>query len=162
VERLSKLPDARAATRRDAFLLALCASKKLSYPDRSEYAALETTAMREVTRSMESDGSFLTWLPEQCWQGGVPPPPPDVSLKSPKEAYVEVASAWQRIQSNLFMAQLESSLYHDLIPDIFVNAFESGEMREDELAWKLRAVRSIVMAGKRDRCATIGVYEDVA
>jgi hypothetical protein len=35
-------------------------------------------------------------------------------------------------------------------------------MREDELAWKLRAVRSIVMAGKRDRCATIGVYEDVA
>ena len=67
--------DARAATRRDAFLLALCASKKLSYPDRSEYAALETTAMREVTRSMESDGSFLTWLPEQCWQGGVPPPP---------------------------------------------------------------------------------------
>ena len=68
-------------------------------------------------------------------------------------------SMWQQIQMNLFMAQLESTLYHDLIPELFNHENPSG-MSEDELAHKLRVVRSILLSGKTNRCATIGKYQD--
>lgn len=61
---------------------------------------------------------------------------------------------------NIFMAQLESSLYHDLIPELLDGRNPSG-IREDDLAYKLRMVRSIILSGKTNRCATIGKYQDV-
>ena len=66
---------------------------------------------------------------------------------------------WQQIQMNLFMAQLESTLYHDLVPELFDLENPSG-MSDDELAYKLRVVRSILLSGKTNRCATIGKYQD--
>jgi hypothetical protein len=46
-----------------------------------------------------------------------PPAPPETSLlKSTREQYVEIATTWQAIQMHVFMAQLEDTLYHDLIP----------------------------------------------
>lgn len=60
------------------------------------------------------------------------------------------------------MAQLESSLYHDLVPELFksVSPVNPSEFGEDELAYKLRVVRSIILSGKAKRCATIGQYQD--
>jgi len=77
-------------------------------------------------------------------------------------------SVWQEIQTNLFMAQLESTLFHDLIPEVLQNVhlpsgsihFNSVMTAKDELAYKLRTVRSVLLSGKANRCATIGQYQD--
>jgi hypothetical protein len=67
---------------------------------------------------------------------------------------------WQQIQTNLFMAQLESALYHDLIPELSEFETPSRTGGDDEVAYKLRMVRSIILSGKSNRCATIGQYQD--
>ena len=82
-----------------------------------------------------------------------------VCLSCVRVVWPYVLSMWQQIQMNLFMAQLESTLYHHLIPELLSHDNPSG-MSEDELAHKLRVVRSIILSGKANRCATIGRYQD--
>lgn len=159
IESLMGSNHMKVLRRRDEFLKLLSQSKKLKYPNRSLYAALD----RQAKRQMEATGrsNFLTWLPDECWHYDTPPPPPEQSLKCSREQYVKIASMWQQIQMNLFMAQLESTLYHDLIPELFKQRGNNPSgMGEDELAYKLRVVRSIILSGKTNRCATIGKYQD--
>jgi len=158
IESLMGSNHMKVICRRDEFLKLLSQSKKLKYPDRSVYYALD----KQARDQMEATGqtNFLTWLPNDCWHYDAPPPPPEPSLKCNRAQYVKTASMWQQIQTNLFMAQLESALYHDLIPELseFETPSRTGE--DDEVAYKLRMVRSIILSGKSNRCATIGQYQD--
>ena len=72
-----------------------------------------------------------------------------------REQYAKVASVWQQIQVDLFTAWIGRKLHEDLIPGIFDDV-----VTEDDLAYKLRLARSIVLSGKTNRCATIGRYQD--
>lgn len=157
IERLMSSNHMKVLRRRDEFLKLLSQSKKLKYPNRRLYSALD----KQARHQMEATGqtNFLTWLPDECWHQSTPPPAPHPSLKCSRDQYVKIASTWQQIQMNLFMAQLEAALYHDLIPELYKNVDPSG-LGEDELAYKLRMVRSIVLSGKANRCATIGQYQD--
>ena len=103
--------------------------------------------------------SFLTWLPRECWLDGSPPPqPPEPDLNCDRTQYVEIALVWQQIQMNFFMAHLENALYEEVVPELFDDIDDEDD---DTVAYKLRLARSIVLAGKSRRCATIGVYQDV-
>ena len=48
--------------------------------------------------------------------------------------------------------------HEEVMPELFDDVDDEDD---DELAYKLRLARSIVLAGKSRRCATIGVYQDV-
>lgn len=81
--------------------------------------------------------------------------PPEPSMRCKREQYAKVASVWQQIQVDLFTAWIGRKLHEDLIPGIFDDV-----VTEDDLAYKLRLARSIVLSGKTNRCATIGRYQD--
>ena len=158
LDSLMNSDDVKVLRRRDDFLTALAQSKHLRYANRSVYAEVDERALRRM-EGAGGEPSFLTWLPRECWLDGSPPPrPPDPSLSCDRTQYVQVALMWQQIQMNLFMAHLENALYEEVMPELFDDVDDEDD---DELAYKLRLARSIVLAGKSRRCATIGVYQDV-
>jgi hypothetical protein len=47
------------------------------------------------------------------------------------------------------------------ILEVFEETVSQRGTDDDELAYKLRTVRSIILSGKAGRCATIGQYQDL-
>ena len=154
IERVMSSDEAVALRRRDDFLEVLSRNKKLRYPDRSGHADLDERVRSEMAET-ERHTDFLTWLPDECWGDGGAPLPPEPSMRCKREQYAKVASMWQQIQVDLFTAWIGRKLHEDLIPGIFDDV-----VTEDDLAYKLRLARSIVLSGKTNRCATIGRYQD--
>ena len=151
--------EARALRRRDEFLTRLSQTKKLRFPDRSAYGALDALARHRTGATKSNEDYFLTWLPEEYWHDlreGVPQAPPVPSPRCRREHVVEVASTWQKIQTSLLMARLGSKLFDDIVPTLM-----DESLSEDDLAGRLRLARSILLSGKSKRCATIGRYEDL-
>ena len=159
IEGLMTSDEAKALRRRDAFLTLLSQAKKLRYPDRSAYGALDARARHRAGSTESGEDYFLTWLPEEYWhdlRDGAPQAPPVPSPRCRREHVVEVASTWQKIQTSLLMARLGSELFDDIVPTL-----TDESLSEDDLAGRLRLARSILLSGKAKRCATIGRYEDL-
>lgn len=159
IEGLMTSDEARALRRRDAFLTLLSQAKKLRYPDRSAYGALDARARQRSGATESGEDYFLTWLPEEYWHNlrdGAPQAPPVPSPRCRRDHVVEVALTWQKIQTSLLMARLGSQLFDDIVPTL-----TDESLSEDDLAGRLRLARSILLSGKAKRCATIGRYEDL-
>ena len=158
LDALMNSDDVKVLRRRDDFLTVLAQSKHLRYANRNVYAEVDERALRQMDGAT-GEPSFLTWLPRECWLDGSPPPqPPEPDLSCDRTQYVEIALVWQQIQMNFFMAHLENALYEEVVPELFDDIDDEDD---DTVAYKLRLARSIVLAGKSRRCATIGVYQDV-